>query len=185
MFVFFLYCFQFLIYLSALACKCKSALFILRSYKTNGARQNGFNKRLWDLIFTAKDVTRDSYTSITRLQREVRRIRVNACNGSKDSKNSYSLWFSSQKRLIQCFMVPILGFGTSLLLTVLYNEKVKFSLLYFGLQETNITELWFLFLCCVLQIPCVCLSLHRQKISFLVCCRDLEFPTKKNQFEKK
>ncbi len=35
------------------------------------------------------------------------------------------------------------------------KHKEKFSLLYFGLQETDITELWneVLFLCCVLQIP--------------------------------
>lgn len=71
------------------------------------------------------------------------------------------------------------------MLKVLYNEKVKFSLFYVGLQETLITELWNEFLCCVLQIPVFAFLYTGKKISFLVCCRDLEFPKKKNFEEKK
>lgn len=89
---------------------------------------------------------RDSYSSITRLPEKSDEYGLMHVMAVKGSKNSYSLPFdlSNTRHLIECIFGIILRFGTSLLLIVLYNEKVKhkeeFSLLYFGLLETNITE---------------------------------------------
>lgn len=100
------------------------------------------------------------------------------------------LWSQKHKTLNSVyFLVSIVRFGTSLLLIVLYNEKVKhkekFSSLYFGLQETNLAELWieFLFLCCVLKFPVFAFVHTGEKICFLVCCRDLKFPKIRDQLQ--
>lgn len=73
------------------------------------------------------------------------------------------------------------------MLKVLYNEKVKFSLLYVGLQETLITELWNEFLCCVLQIPVFAfLYTGKKKLVSLCAAETLNFLKKTKQtFEEK
>lgn len=64
------------------------------------------------------------------------------------------------------FLVEIQHFGTSLLLVVLYDGKVKqkekLGLLRFGLQETKTSSS---FVLCV-STSIFCLGLHRQKVSW-------------------
>ncbi len=80
------------------------------------------------MVYVVKDVMRDSYTSITRLlekSSEYGFMHLMAVNILKIAI-LFLLISKTQKTLNSMyFLVSIVCFGTSLLLIVLYNEKVK------------------------------------------------------------